>query len=258
MWEGNSGSESQLILLDFIQTLKNHPRADIEGLLRFYGLSLPHNGIDIPRVEFFPPGPEGVQFELKTFPVNANDVVDGDGLTVYIDASDPREAPNVPMAIRGAVSRRTEARASRDYATADALQRNIADAGYRVLSGSNNQNILAKKYRIRMRGIDAPENQMPYGKEAKQELTNLVQGKCLTNGVYCEDQYGRLVGDIHCNGNFAQKIMLQKGLAWHYEKYDKRPAFKKWEEEARAARIGLWASSNPEQPWEWRKNNPRD
>ncbi|KAI3958143.1 hypothetical protein MKW98_020785 [Papaver atlanticum] len=136
--------------------------------------------------------------------VNANDIVDGDGLTVYIDASGPREAPNVPMAIRGAVSRRTEARASRDYATADALQRNIADAGYRVLSGSNNQNILAKKYRIRMRGIDAPENHMPYGKEAKQELTNLVQGKCLAIGVYCEDQYGRLVGDIHCNGDFAQ------------------------------------------------------
>ena len=29
------------------------------------------------------------------------------------------------------------------------------------------------------RGIDAPENSMPYGKEAKEELAMLVQGKCL-------------------------------------------------------------------------------
>ena len=26
-----------------------------------------------------------------------------------------------------------------------------------------------------------------------------------------------------------------------------------WEKEARAAHVGLWASSNPHKPWEWRK-----
>ncbi|KAI3831963.1 hypothetical protein MKX03_036600, partial [Papaver bracteatum] len=26
-----------------------------------------------------------------------------------------------------------------------------------------------------------------------------------------------------------------------------------WEMEARAAWVGLWALSNPEKPWEWRK-----
>ncbi|KAI3987230.1 hypothetical protein MKX01_031714 [Papaver californicum] len=108
------------------------------------------------------------------------------------------------------------------------------------------------------RGIDAPEMQMPYGKKAKVELTKLLQGKCLTIGVYGEDQYGRLVGDVHCNGKFARKIMLRKGLAWHYEKYDKRPELKKWEKRARDAPLGLWASPNPQKPWEWRKNNPRD
>lgn len=27
-----------------------------------------------------------------------------------------------------------------------------------------------------------------------------------------------------------------------------------WEKQARAKRIGLWASSNPDKPWEWRKD----
>ncbi|XP_026388985.1 uncharacterized 38.1 kDa protein-like isoform X2 [Papaver somniferum] len=227
------------------QTLKGHPKADIEGLLRFYSFPLPSNWIGIPVVEVFPPRPE---YELQTFPVDAKAVGDGDGLTVYVDAADPSEAPKVPQAVRSAALRRSKARASRDYRIADALQQNIIDAGYRV----DNENNLAKTYKIRMRGIDAPEMQMPYGKEAKAELTKLLQGKCLTIGVYCTDQYDRLVGDIHCNGKFAQKAMLTGGHAWHYEKYDKRPEFKK----ARAARVGLWASPNPQKPWEWRKNNP--
>jgi len=105
------------------------------------------------------------------------------------------------------------------------------------------------------RGIDAPESAMPYGKEAKTELTKIVQGKPLRILVYEEDRYGRSVGDIYCNGIFVQvfilcvhvvillliykcfyflsfsscfsvvtkEMMLKKGLAWHYVAYDKRP-----------------------------------
>ncbi|XP_065617171.1 staphylococcal-like nuclease CAN1 isoform X3 [Quercus suber] len=63
------------------------------------------------------------------------------------------------------------------------------------------------------RGIDAPENEMPYGKEAKEELTKIVQGKCLRVLVYGEDRYGRCVVDIYCDGKFVQELMLKKGLA---------------------------------------------
>ncbi|KAI3846025.1 hypothetical protein MKW92_016115 [Papaver armeniacum] len=150
-----------------IQTLKGHPKADVEGLLRFYSFPLPNNWIGLPVVEVFPPQPE---YELQTFPVDAKAVGDGDGLTVYVDAMKTQDKHLMfHRAVRLAVLRRSKARASRDYRTADALQQNIIDAGYR--------------------GIDAPEMQMPYGKEAKAELTKLLQGKCLTIGVYCTDQY---------------------------------------------------------------------
>ena len=49
---------------------------------------------------------------------------------------------------------------------------------------------------------------MPYGKEAKEELTKFVQGKCLQVLVYGEDQYGRCVADIYCNGKFVQVLFL--------------------------------------------------
>ncbi|OMO75859.1 hypothetical protein COLO4_25814 [Corchorus olitorius] len=236
-----------------IQTLKRHQKADVEGLLAFYGLPLPHTLVQ-PSAASAPTSlPQGVKFELQTLPVDVKAVPDGDTITVYVSTKDPRESSKVPRDVQLAASQRSKARADKNYTKADALHKQITDAGYRVLN-IQNQEILARKYRIRLRGIDAPESSMPYGKEAKEELANLVQGKCLRVLVYGEDRYGRCVGDIYCNGKFAQEIMLKKGLAWHYSAYDERMELATWEKEARAKRVGLWASSNPQKPWEWRKD----
>jgi endonuclease YncB( thermonuclease family) len=56
------------------------------------------------------------------------------------------------------------------------------------------------------RGIDAPESQMPFGKEAQEGLLKIVGRKSLKVLVYGEDQYGRCVGDLYCNGIFVQVI----------------------------------------------------
>lgn len=63
-------------------------------------------------------------------------------------------------------------------------------------------------YIYKHRGIDAPEGEMPYGEEAKEELANLVQRKCLRILVYGEDRYGRSVGDVYCNGIFVQVLSM--------------------------------------------------
>lgn len=235
-----------------IQTLKRHQKADVEGLLSFYGLPLPHSLVELTSTEA-PSVADGLKFELKTLPVDAKAVADGDTVTVYVSAKDPRESSCVPRDIQVAVVQRSKARAERNYTKADALHKQITNAGYRVLN-IQNEEILARKYRIRLRGIDAPESSMPYGKEAKEELLKMVEGKSLRVLVFAEDQYGRCVGDIYCNGIFVQEKMLKKGLAWHYTAYDKRSELEKWEKDARAKRVGLWAARNPEMPWEWRKN----
>ncbi|KAI3961578.1 hypothetical protein MKW92_032772 [Papaver armeniacum] len=252
------GQVSRLVIL----TLHPHGVTEVEGLLRFYRLPCllePWARIDAAATVTPPSRPEGVKFELNTCRVDAYAVPDGDGLTVYVDVADPREATiSVPEDVRVAVSERSKARASKDKPKAKALHKTIVDAGYRVVRGPNKKEVLARKYRIRLRGIDAPENKQPFGKEAKKELTKLVKGNCVSVHVYEEDKYGRLVGDVYCNGTFAQEVMLKKGLAWHYAAHDKRLQLKNWQKEAKAAKLGLWASPNPEKPWEWRKNNPRE
>nr|XP_010921062.1 uncharacterized 38.1 kDa protein isoform X2 [Elaeis guineensis] len=234
-----------------VQTLKRHQKADVEGLLTYYDLPLPHT---LSEISVIPSSrPEGVKYELQTLPVDAKAVADGDTITVYVDTADARESANVPRGVHEAAIKRAKARTAKNYKKADELQKIIADAGYRVITGPKGEETLARKYRIRLRGIDAPESSMPYGKEAKEELVKMIQGKHLKVYVYGDDRYGRCVGDVYCNGAYIQEQMLKKGLAWHYAAYDQRPQLATWEKEARAARVGLWASSHPEKPWEWRK-----
>jgi cysteinyl-tRNA synthetase len=81
--------------------------------------------------------------------VDGKSIADGDTVNVFVDVDrDPREGAVVPPSVRTSVEARQRARANRDFQTADRLQREIQDAGYRVF---DQEGILAKKYRIRAR-----------------------------------------------------------------------------------------------------------
>lgn len=257
----SSAEEASSLLF---RTLQGHHNVHVQGLLRFYGLPGSKPGAPEvvpskpPPVAFVAGGdwPQGVQYEIHTLPVEDRAVADGDTITVFVDVNkDKREAANVPKGVMDAVSRRRTARAQHDYATADALQKEIKQAGYKVIDAPNGGvQCLAKKLRVRLKGVDAPESSQPYGQQAKAIFNGIVLGHPLLVHVYTVDQYGRLVGDIHCNGIFIQEALLKKGCVWHYTQYDKRPTFAQWEREAKAARVGLWAVVNPEKPWEYRKD----
>ena len=113
------------------------------------------------------------------------------------------------------------------------------------------------QFRVRLRGIDAPEKAQPFGQRAKDLLSELVFGKAARLVIYENDRYGRAVADIHVERAGAEVLvnleMIRQGMAWHYARYDKRPEFAAAEREARAARRGLWADANPTPPWDWRR-----
>lgn len=268
----NAEDASQLVL----QTLRGHRKVDVEGLLSFYGLppspasavTVPATAVLVPApVAVYPPQvaiatgpwPKGVQYELHTLPVESNDTADGDTLTVYVDASnDAREAAAVPLPVQDTIARWRTALLQHDNKTADALQKEISKAGYKIIEPKNANASIARKYKVRLRGIDAPESSMPFGPEAKAILQSLVDGQPLHLLVYTVDLYGRIVADIYCSKGFVQEILLKNGACWHYVAYDKRQELAKWEEEARMKRLGLWAKRNPQKPWEYRKDNKRN
>jgi micrococcal nuclease len=116
-----------------------------------------------------------------------------------------------------------------------------------------------KQVKIRLEGIDAPEDGQEYGQQSKQALSALIFGKMVgirTNG---QDRYGRTLGWIHIDGTDVNRHLVGDGWAWHYTKYNTEADIAKLQEEAKEAKRGLWKAPNqPMAPWEYRslKLNP--
>jgi len=111
------------------------------------------------------------------------------------------------------------------------------------------------QFKIRLDAIDAPELGQPFGQASKKALSEKVFGKNITVIPKTKDKYGRTVGHILIDGRDVNLLMLEEGMARHYKKYDHNARLARAEEEARAAKKGLWADQDPVPPWDWRKEH---
>ena len=110
-----------------------------------------------------------------------------------------------------------------------------------------------REIKIRLANIDTPERHQPYGKRAKQTLSDLIFRKRVEIRTQKIDRYGRTVALVLLDGVDVSAIMVTKGMAWVYRKYNKDSSLIDIEREARSSKRGLWADPNPIPPWEWRK-----
>lgn len=116
------------------------------------------------------------------------------------------------------------------------------------------------QHKIRLAGIDAPEKKQPFGQRSKQSLSDLVFDKAVTVETNKRDKYRREVGKVLVDGTDANLEQVKRGMAWHYKAYEReqpaidRKAYADEENEARAARLGLWADEEPVSPWAFRHN----
>jgi micrococcal nuclease len=110
------------------------------------------------------------------------------------------------------------------------------------------------QFKIRLAAIDAPEKVQAFGQRGKEQLSDICYGKQASVTVVDTDRYGRTVGEVVCDGTYANEAMIKSGLAWVYRKYAKGYGhLYAFEDEAKTAKRGLWADPNPTTPWEWRK-----
>lgn len=109
--------------------------------------------------------------------------------------------------------------------------------------------------RVRLNGVDAPEQHQAFGTAAKRFTSKTVFGKVVTVSPTDTDQYGRTVGDVRMpDGRSLNEELVAAGLAWWYRRYAPRNArLQALEAEARRERRGLWADRDPVPPWEFRK-----
>lgn len=108
--------------------------------------------------------------------------------------------------------------------------------------------------KIRLYGMDAPENQQDFAKEARQKLVELTAGKKLRAVVMNRDRYGRAVARVYENNTDVCLAMISEGCAWHYVIYAPLDTeLAEAEALASANKLGLWRHPHPVPPWEFRK-----
>lgn len=106
--------------------------------------------------------------------------------------------------------------------------------------------------KVRLVHIDAPEQAQPYGNKAKQALATLAFGKKVTLAVKGYDRYQRLLAVAYLeNGKNINLALVQQGMAWTYRQTE--PQYEYAQQQAQAAKIGLWQDRNPINPADWRK-----
>jgi endonuclease YncB( thermonuclease family) len=141
-----------------------------------------------------------------------------------------------------------------DYTKGDTIRGKVV----KVADGDTITVLVAgnKQVRVRLYGIDAPENKQAFGRKSGDYLKELVATKEVTVKVRDIDRYQRVVGEVSIFGSFrsVNLLMVEAGLAWHYVRYARNDhELAQAEQRARFRRVGLWADKDPVPPWEFRR-----
>lgn len=133
------------------------------------------------------------------------------------------------------------------------------------VSDGDTINILIDRqtHRIRLASIDAPETAhgsarpgQPFGEASRRNLADYVAGKTVTLICYEKDRYGRDVCDVPVDDTTANRLQVEKGMAWANQqgagKFLRDRSLPELEKQARAQKLGLWSEPNAVAPWVWR------
>lgn len=109
--------------------------------------------------------------------------------------------------------------------------------------------------KLRLVGIDAPEQQQAHGEVATQTLSRWVLNQRVQIDTLGRDPYGRTLARMTRGGRDINLELVREGHAW--ASGYRRPAadLQAAQRAARTARLGLWRASAPVPPWQWRRTH---
>jgi endonuclease YncB( thermonuclease family) len=112
-----------------------------------------------------------------------------------------------------------------------------------------------EQIKVRLADIDTPEKRQPYGRKARQVLSDKVFGKRVKVEKVTADRYKRMIGKVYLGDRYINPEMVADGAAWVYRKYSKDPHMLELERQAREQAKGLWALQEDQRvaSWEWRE-----
>lgn len=114
-----------------------------------------------------------------------------------------------------------------------------------------------RRIKVRLYGIDAPEQDQPGGAESTAALRRLLSGRRLSMRTITVDRHGRDVALIAADKWPVNETMIRQGYAWTFTRYCKLDFCAAWELAefvALGSRLGIWGLPPPAiPPWDWRR-----
>jgi endonuclease YncB( thermonuclease family) len=112
-----------------------------------------------------------------------------------------------------------------------------------------------RRERIRLNGIDCPEMGQDYATNAKQAASDLLLGIEVTLHTHSKDKNDRTIADVLLpDGSNVNQQLVRDGWCWWYPKHAPNDhALKQSEQEAKAAKRGLWIDPDALPPWVYRR-----
>ena len=108
-------------------------------------------------------------------------------------------------------------------------------------------------YRITLMGIDCPELQQAYGKEARDFLAQWLLHQEVTVQIHGKDRNKNYVGIVLLTeGEDVRVALLEQGLAWTAEQ-NPIPELELIRNDAARNGKGLWREQSPLAPWVFRR-----
>jgi endonuclease YncB( thermonuclease family) len=126
----------------------------------------------------------------------------------------------------------------------DLVRRQFDAKVVRVADGDTMDAIVSgesRPIRIRLEGVDAPEQGEVFSREAVALLRTLTFDQIVRVTGRELDRYGRLVARVSARGRDASAALVGAGLACHAYAYD--AALARAESQARASSVGFWAGN---------------
>lgn len=113
-----------------------------------------------------------------------------------------------------------------------------------------------KTVEIRLYGVDSPEYSQPFAGKAKDLVQQSVYDKKILVRPMYYDSYQRLVAIVEYDGLSLNGELVGAGLAWVYPRYCRKKICRSWQQREDSARVkkkGLWSTTRPVPPWQWRE-----
>jgi micrococcal nuclease len=102
-----------------------------------------------------------------------------------------------------------------------------------------------RRVRIRLEGIDSPEQGEPFSNVARTFTRQLAFDRTVQVKVHDVDRYGRLVARVTSEGKDLSLELVTAGLATHYTVFSFDPKLEAAQRQAQQGRRGMWKDGVP-------------